>query len=115
LEAVAVKNSLFVVAILLGVMTVPYVHAGDRPVRGPADPFSVECKEPIAPFTLGKNSNPTKAQVEKLCKCIWDKMGGWEKETSQAMMEGREPSALYQQAFPARFGQRIKECGGMGL
>jgi hypothetical protein len=80
-------------------------------------PFVVKCSEPIPEFTLGRNSHPSKAQVQQLCGCIWDHMSKWEKETSRAIVEGRENevSYLHMRAFPTRFGQRVEECGGKDL
>jgi hypothetical protein len=81
------------------------------------NPFVVTCKEPIPEFTLGINSNPSEQQVQQLCSCIWSKLGTWEKQTSQAFVEGRESdvSYLYKRGFPARFGSAVKECGGMKM
>ncbi len=82
-----------------------------------ADPFVVKCSEPIPEFSLGRNSHPTKTQVQQLCGCIWNRMNKWERETSRAIVEGRERevSYIHMRAFPSRFGQRVKECGGYGL
>jgi hypothetical protein len=82
-----------------------------------ADPFVVVCREPIPKFTLGPHSNPSEAEVQRLCACIWEKLNGWEKDTARAIAEGREGdvSALNMRAFPSRFGSAIKECGGMDL
>jgi hypothetical protein len=81
------------------------------------NPFVVTCREPIPEFTLGINSNPSEQQVQHLCSCIWSKLGTWEKQTSQAFVEGRESdvSYLYKRAFPSRFGSAVKECGGMEM
>ena len=38
------------------------------------EPYEVHCTEPLPPFTLGRNSNPTKAQETTLCACIWQKL-----------------------------------------
>jgi len=96
----------------------PPTYTAASPAKpSPVVPFVVKCSEPIPEFTLGRNSHPNKAQVQQLCSCIWDHMNGWDKETSRDIVEGRasEVSSLYMRAFPSRFGQRVKECGGKDL
>jgi hypothetical protein len=80
-------------------------------------PFVVVCREPIPEFTLGLHSNPSEAEVHRLCACVWEKLQGWEKDTARALAEKRsgDVSALNMRAFPSRFGSRLKECGGMDL
>jgi hypothetical protein len=81
------------------------------------EPYEVHCTEPLPPFTLGRNSNPTKAQVTALCACIWQNLGTWERETSEKFVRGKEAevSWMYKRAFPSRFGSAIKKCGGMDM
>lgn len=81
-----------------------------------SDPFEVNCEQDIPSFTLGYDA-ATPTQVNNLCSCIWDSLEGWERETSELLATGRkeEVSALNLRAFPARFGKRIEECGGMSL
>jgi hypothetical protein len=80
-------------------------------------PYAVHCAEPLPVFTLGKNSNPTKAQETALCACIWQSLGKWEREVSEKIAKGKvsEVSALHMRAFPSRFGSAIEKCGGMKL
>ena len=80
-------------------------------------PYEAHCAEPLPVFTLGKNSNPTKAQEAALCTCIWQSLGKWEREVSEKLAQGKESdvSALHMRAFPSRFGSVIKKCGGMKL
>ena len=82
-----------------------------------AEPFVVACREPIPEFTLGADSKPSNTEVARLCACIWDKLGGWEKNTARAFSQGRraDVSALNQRAFPARFGDAVTACGGRDL
>jgi hypothetical protein len=82
-----------------------------------ADPFVVVCREPIPEFTLGSHSNPSEAEVQRLCACVWESLKGWEKDTARAIAEKRtgDVSALNMREFPSRFGSRLKECGGMDL
>lgn len=89
----------------------------EAPTPVAAAPFVVKCRESIPEFSLGPNSHPIEAEVQQLCACMWQHMNGWEKETSRAIVEGRERevSALNMRAFPARFGQRVRECGGDSL
>ena len=79
--------------------------------------YEAHCKEPLPVFSLGEHSNPTKAQEEKLCSCIWNNLSGWERDVSEKLAQGKgsEVSALHMQAFPPRFGAAVKKCGGMDL
>ena len=99
-------------AILLGCSQRP----NEGPVAG-AKPFEVKCSEPVPEFTLGEKSNPSAAKVAELCSCVWKSLQGWERETSIKIKAGKESevSALNMRAFPARFGDRLKECGAMSL
>lgn len=77
----------------------------------------VECEEPIPVFTLGEKSNPTKSQREELCSCIWAKfpVNSWERATSEKAKNGEKISFLYERAFPSRFRDAFKNCGGFDL
>jgi hypothetical protein len=79
--------------------------------------YEAHCKEPMPVFTLGEHSNPTKDQEATLCSCIWSNLGTWERRASEKMAQGKdaEVSWLDRTAFPSRFGQAIKKCGGMNL
>jgi hypothetical protein len=75
---------------------------------------SFKCsKEPLPEFTLGEHSNPSNAQVEQLCACIWSKFpeGGWERRTSAKISAGEDPG-WRGRALPSRFGAALKACGG---
>ncbi len=89
----------------------------DNPPTNTGNPFLVKCDEPVPEFTLGRDSNPSDSEVAALCACIWSSLNGWEKETSKLIADGKESdvSWLHMRAFPARFGQRIDDCGGMGF
>ena len=91
------------------------VLAGIAPLS--AKPYEARCKEPLPTFTLGEKSNPTKAQEAALCACIWQNLGGWEREVSEKIAKGkeREVSQMHMRAFPPRFGSAIEKCGGMKL
>lgn len=82
-----------------------------------AKPYEVQCKEPLPTFTLGEKSNPTKAQEAALCACVWQNLGGWERDVSMKIAKGRESevSQVHLRAFPARFGSALEKCGGMKL
>lgn len=94
---------LFVLAIFL-------VGCGDEiPLPTIGSQYEAHCKEPLPVFTLGEYSNPTKAQEEKLCACIWESLSGWEREVSEKISQGKESevSAMHLRAFPPRFGDAI--------
>ncbi|MBF0250523.1 MAG: hypothetical protein HQL35_07860 [Alphaproteobacteria bacterium] len=73
----------------------------------------VECEQPLPKFALKAGSKPHPFQIEKLCRCIWDKLpaGGWERRTAQKIKEGGNPG-LRGRAFVPLFQQAVKDCGG---
>lgn len=80
-------------------------------------PRSFKCsKEPLPEFTLGESSNPSDADVAKLCACIWSKLpdGGWEREVSAKIRKGEDPG-WRGRAFGPRFGAALEGCGGKKL
>ena len=79
--------------------------------------YEAHCKEPLPVFTLGEKSNPTKNQEATLCTCIWHTLGGWERDVSKKLAQGKESevSEMHMRAFPSRFGSAIEKCGGMQL
>lgn len=82
-----------------------------------AKPYEARCKEPLPTFTLGEKSNPTKEQEAALCACIWQNLGGWERDVSTKIVTGRasEISQMHLRAFPDRFGSVLEKCGGKKL
>lgn len=79
--------------------------------------YAVSCTEPIPEFRLSAPESPSAADVESLCRCIWELMSDWERNTAIAYAEGREGdvSEADRRSFPARFSGRVRECAGMGL
>lgn len=79
--------------------------------------YEAHCKEPLPVFTLGENSQPTKAQEAALCTCIWQNLGSWEREASKKIAQGKqsEVSEMHMRAFMPRFGSALEKCGGMKL
>ena len=102
----------FACALLLAAVL---VLAGIAPST--AEPYEVRCKEPLPTFTLGEKSKPSKAQEAALCACIWQNLGGWERDVSAKIAKGQESdvSQMHLRAFPARFGGALEKCGGMKL
>lgn len=86
--------------------------------QGPAigEPRSFKCTQPLPEFTLGPASNPSDAEVAKLCACIWSKLpeGGWEREVSAKIRRGEDPG-WRQRGFIPRFGAALDACGGRSL
>ena len=81
-----------------------------------ADPFVVVCPQPIPEFTLGYNSNPNEAEVQRLCDCIWANLNSEEKDIARAVATGiGEVSESNLPRFSSRFGSVVQECGGMDL
>ena len=79
---------------------------------------TVKCKNSSIPhFTLDYDADPSEKELDQLCSCIWDTLGGWERETVIKLTSGKEDeiSAVHMAGFPAIFGKRISECGGEQL
>ena len=53
-------------------------------------PRVFQCKEPLPEFTLGPASNPSAADLAKLCACVWSKLpdGGWERTVAAKLRAG---------------------------
>jgi hypothetical protein len=81
-----------------------------------AGPRVFTCKEPLPQFTLGEASNPSDAEVAKLCACIWSKLPerGWEREVSAKIRKGEDPG-WRGRGFAPRFGAALDACGGRRL
>lgn len=77
---------------------------------------SVSCSQPLPIFTLGLNSNPSKVQVEELCKCIWTSLleGGWERDVATKARSNQKPNSRLVEFIP-KFGESLKKCGGYKL
>ncbi len=82
-----------------------------------AEPYVVVCDQPIPEFTLGPFSNPSEAQVQRLCECIWANLNAREKDIAQAIAsgQGNEVSELNLRRFSSSFGSLVEQCGGMDL
>jgi hypothetical protein len=80
------------------------------------EPRSFKCSEPLPEFTLGPASNPSDAELAKLCACVWSKLpeGGWEREVSAKARRGEDPG-WRKHGFTPRFGAAIDACGGRNL
>ena len=78
-----------------------------------ADPFLVSCPQPVPEFTLGPTSNPTEAEVTRLCDCIWGSLNSQEKDMARAIAGGvGGVSELDLRAFVSGFGRVVEQCGG---
>lgn len=87
------------------------------PVEAQSPHYEAHCTEPLPIFTLGEKSNPTKIQEKALCACVWQNLGGWEREVSEKIRQGKqsEISWLHTRAFPSRFMSALEKCGGIKL
>jgi hypothetical protein len=77
---------------------------------------AVVCAEPLPKFTLGEKSNPSKIQVQELCKCIWSTLpdGGWERDAATKARNNQKPNSKLGEFIP-KFGESLKKCGGYQL
>ena len=80
------------------------------------EPRSFRCNEPLPEFTLGPKSNPSEAELAKLCACVWSKFpsGGWERDVSAKIRRG-EDAGWRVRGFVPRFGSALDACGGRDL
>lgn len=112
---------LLLAAVLTGVYSSVRSEQASRPLPvsasapGPvtSEPRVFTCKEPLPQFTLGATSNPSDAELAKLCACIWSKLpeGGWEREVSAKIRRGEDPG-WRRHGFAPRFGAAVDACGG---
>jgi hypothetical protein len=71
---------------------------------------------PLTDFTLGKNSDPTKEQIDNLCSCVWNHLDALEKETAEKISKSdHNISDEAIKAYPQKFGQAMQDCGAMKL
>jgi hypothetical protein len=78
------KTTVALVAVLVLMLALP----------ASGEPRSFKCsKEPLPAFTLGEKSNPSDAEVAKLCACIWSKLpeGGWERRVAERLARAKIP------------------------
>ena len=82
-----------------------------------AGPFEVECDESMPVFTLGYESNPSEAEVDRLCACVFATLSEQDRSMAHAISEGRagEPSRVAATGFARNFGAAIERCGGHDL
>ena len=71
---------------------------------------------PLTDFTLGKKSDPTKEQIDKLCTCVWDHLDAAAKETAEKISNAdHNISEDAVKSYPLKFGQAMQDCGAMKL
>ena len=71
-----------------------------------AEPRNFRCQHQTLPeFTLREKSNPTDEQVEKLCQCIRDKLGTWEKTVATSLSKGQSPTEPRQAPTKTKFAR----------
>ena len=81
-----------------------------------ADPFLVNCPQPLPEFTLGPTSSPTEAEVARLCDCIWGGLNSQERDISRAIVGGNADfSEADLRAFISGLGRVVEQCGGTNL
>jgi len=86
-----------------------------------SEPRSFRCEQPLPEFTLGETSNPTDEELARLCQCIWDRLGSWEKRVATALSKGEQPTEplpspdMNVRAFLPRFNASLTACGGYDL
>jgi len=108
-------RTLFAVIVLCGCSQEEFPQASELVQN---TPYEAHCKEPLPVFTLGRESNPTKAEEEALCSCIWESLDHkWEREMANDMKQGisKAKDDWRFRGFMSRFGDAISKCGGMEL
>jgi hypothetical protein len=74
-----------------------------------------KCDKPIAEFTLGMRSSPTKAQITGLCDCMWEKLDPDTRELSLSMSIGQMPNHARIQEYGDAIGKALDICGAFSL
>ena len=78
-------------------------------------PFVVGCPQKLPEFTLGYDSNPTDAQVDQLCICIWEKISSDKKASIVIEGNAKDIDGATIEDFSKVFGDAVRQCGGMKL
>ena len=109
----SLRDTLWVTTVELGVKGDKSPQPKKSTLPPGSEPRSFTCKEPLPEFTLGPASNPSNAEVENLCACVWSE-GGWERRVSAQMRRGEDPG-WRGRGFAPRFGAALDACGGRSL
>jgi len=77
--------------------------------------LTFKCDEPPIEFTLGENSNPSKADLNKLCNCINEKFSAKSKQTNLNMKNKKISSKEDTILFMNEFRNAMQTCGALSL
>ena len=77
--------------------------------------MTFKCDEPPIEFTLGENSNPSKAVLNKLCSCINEKFSAKSKQTNLNMKNKISSSKEDMMLFMNEFRNAMQSCGALSL
>ncbi len=81
------------------------------------EPRSFVCTEPLPEFTLNATADPTDAQLDQLCSCVFAGLTARDRGISRTLVEG-DPSEISQadiQRFIPKFANALESCGGYKL
>jgi len=112
---VAILTSIIDIVVTIFLTRAIYLWLFSQPaVAVEFEPRSFLCTEPLPEFTLSETSNPTDAQLDQLCSCIYAELEASESETSKAIAERRESDVSQAdiQRFIPKFGAALERCGG---
>jgi hypothetical protein len=74
--------------------------------------LEVQCEQLMPAFRLDVGGQLPDADVNRLCTCIWNHLGGWDRTMASAFARGSEMeiTPIHRRAFPGRFDQIIALC-----
>ena len=77
--------------------------------------LTFKCEQPLGPFTLGPDSNPSDAQIATLCSCIWDSLDPATRKLNEALNAGKQASEDEKKAYSEALGSAFQKCGALEL
>ncbi len=77
--------------------------------------LTFKCDEPPIEFTLGENSNPSKAELLKLCNCVNKKISDKSKQINISMRSKKDVSSDEVKLFYNEFGKAMSSCSAMSI
>ena len=95
---------------LLGCIFFIAIKANAAPLQ-----LTFKCEAPPVEFTLGENSNPSEADLNKLCNCLNSKMSDKSKQTNLNIKTKKDVPLNEAKSLINEFGKLMMSCGASSL